>query len=232
MILVSHSDHSLQEELPSAFAPQPADTRTRILSGVLVAGLHLLLLVAALTWSVKTLPLVSHDTAFTIDFVQTRPQVPEHITIPLHMIAPTPAISIAPPAMTIASAGLTTTPQSAAPAKAGGDGTSATGVAGGGGASNALPDATGVNDGGYLEKLRQHIFSFSTDPHVEGTVVLRFSIDKQGKVLSYEIAKTSGNWLVDEEALQMLRRAQPLPPIPDLLNVPGLRVTMPLKFKR
>jgi periplasmic protein TonB len=79
--------------------------------------------------------------------------------------------------------------------------------------------------------LRRHIAGFMGDPHVAGEVVLRFSIDKQGNLLSYEIAKTSGDWRVDEAAVDMLRRAQPLPPIPDALNVPGFRVTMPLKYK-
>ena len=193
-----------------------------------MAALHVVLVVALLTWSVRVSPLASRDNAFTIDFVQTRPQIPDRlVSIPLNMVAPKPADRVALPSIEIASAALTATPQGAMPAKPGSDGTGATGAGGGG-----MPDATGENDGGYSEKVRKHVFSFTGDIHIEGTVVLRFSVDKQGKLLSYEILKPSGDYRVDEAALQMLRRALPLPAMPETLNVPGLRITMPIKYKR
>ena len=48
---------------------------------------------------------------------------------------------------------------------------------------------------------------------IEGVVMLHFVMDAQGKVISYEIAKSSGRPILDAEALALIQRAQPLPAI-------------------
>ncbi|HET6161017.1 MAG TPA: energy transducer TonB [Dongiaceae bacterium] len=47
--------------------------------------------------------------------------------------------------------------------------------------------------------------------HAEGTALLRFRMDRSGKVLSYARARSAGFDMLDEEVLAMIRRAQPLP---------------------
>lgn len=47
-----------------------------------------------------------------------------------------------------------------------------------------------------------------------GTVTLRFTMDRQGNVLSASVAKSSGVAAFDREVLDMVRRAEPLPPPP------------------
>ncbi|HWB52479.1 MAG TPA: TonB family protein [Stellaceae bacterium] len=64
----------------------------------------------------------------------------------------------------------------------------------------------------------------------EGVATLRFALDRQGRVLSAQIAKGSGFTLLDEEVLALVRRAEPLPPPPP--EVPGatIELTVPVQF--
>jgi periplasmic protein TonB len=84
--------------------------------------------------------------------------------------------------------------------------------------------------------LEAHLRKFQKYPrsalrrNVEGTAVIRFRMDREGKVLSYTIERTSEHEVLDEAALAMIERAQPLPPLPD--DVPGdsIELTVPANF--
>ena len=47
-----------------------------------------------------------------------------------------------------------------------------------------------------------------------GTVMVRFVLDRAGRVTDTVVTKSSGNRVLDEEALDTLRRASPFPPFP------------------
>jgi len=64
----------------------------------------------------------------------------------------------------------------------------------------------------------------------EGTVLLFFVIDRQGKVLEHRIEKSSGFSILDEEVLEMLERAQPLPGMPGHLDQDRLELVVPVQF--
>jgi periplasmic protein TonB len=49
----------------------------------------------------------------------------------------------------------------------------------------------------------------------EGTAELYFVVDRQGQLLEYRLAKSSGHKLLDEEVTAMIERAAPLPAVPD-----------------
>lgn len=63
----------------------------------------------------------------------------------------------------------------------------------------------------------------------EGTVYIRFTINRPGMILSSTIVQRSGSATLDQEALDTLKRAQPLPAIPpDRPDV--VELTMPVEF--
>lgn len=65
----------------------------------------------------------------------------------------------------------------------------------------------------------------------EGTVRLRFVVDGRGQVLSYELVGRSSSPALDRATLQMIRRAQPLPPPPpELLKDGKLEVVAPFVY--
>jgi periplasmic protein TonB len=47
----------------------------------------------------------------------------------------------------------------------------------------------------------------------EGRVLIAFSIDRAGKVVSNRIESSSGFAAIDNEALAMIKRTQPFPPL-------------------
>ena len=65
----------------------------------------------------------------------------------------------------------------------------------------------------------------------EGLNRLRFVVDAEGKVLSYELVGRSGNADLDRATLEMIRRAQPLPKPPaDMLNNGSIEIVAPFVY--
>lgn len=65
---------------------------------------------------------------------------------------------------------------------------------------------------------------------IEGTVILQFAINKNGEVLSASIKTSSGNEQLDQAALDMLKKAAPLPPIPESLGRDQISIAVPVEF--
>lgn len=64
----------------------------------------------------------------------------------------------------------------------------------------------------------------------QGVVLLHFVMDSQGKVSSFQIAKSSGHKELDNEVLALIQRAQPLPPLPADFATRTLDVVVPIAF--
>jgi protein TonB len=66
--------------------------------------------------------------------------------------------------------------------------------------------------------------------HQQGIAQVFFSLDRQGRVIDSRVVRSSGASALDEEALALLRRAQPFPPPPP--ELPGQRVdlSVPIRF--
>ena len=65
---------------------------------------------------------------------------------------------------------------------------------------------------------------------VQGVVSLAFTIDRHGKVVSSRIVKSSGSAVLDAEALDLIKRAAPLPPPPADIADSELSFVVPIRF--
>lgn len=64
----------------------------------------------------------------------------------------------------------------------------------------------------------------------QGVVLLGFSVDRNGHVLSHHIIHSSGHADLDAEVMAMIERAQPLPPFPASMTQAQLDFTVPIHF--
>lgn len=65
----------------------------------------------------------------------------------------------------------------------------------------------------------------------QGTAVLHFELDRQGRILSYRIRTSSGFPELDREVEAMIRRAEPLPPMPADMAQARLELLVPVQFR-
>jgi periplasmic protein TonB len=100
--------------------------------------------------------------------------------------------------------------------------------AAGGGTPGASPD--------YMARLRAWLEKHKRYPRSarlrrqEGTAMLSFVIDREGRVMEYSIRESSGHRILDEEVAAMIERAQPLPGFPDDLQRSRLELVVPVQF--
>jgi protein TonB len=99
-------------------------------------------------------------------------------------------------------------------------------------ASNAL-QSTAIAQ--YRQALLRHIANYQRYPkaaereRLQGTVDTVFSMSRDGRLLGVWIKSSSGAAALDQAAIEIIRRAQPLPPIPAVLPDP-LRIELALGF--
>jgi len=66
---------------------------------------------------------------------------------------------------------------------------------------------------------------------IQGKLVVRITIDKEGEVIDQQILQRSGSRVLDRGVLKMLRRTGPFPKIPEELNLEEFTVELPLSFQ-
>jgi protein TonB len=82
---------------------------------------------------------------------------------------------------------------------------------------------------GHLQRFKR----YPAAAHgASGTVTVKFELNRAGEVIDSELSKSSGDAVLDREALDLLRRASPFPPFP--AAKPGMRDTYlaPVSFAR
>lgn len=121
-----------------------------------------------------------------------------------------------------------------APAKAGSHGNAGirvntgSGSRSGGGAPGARID--------YLTRIQAWLERHKRYPRharllrQEGTAVLHFVMDREGRLEDYRIRRSSGHELLDSAVRAMIERAQPLPKMPASLPQPRLEIVVPVEF--
>jgi protein TonB len=117
------------------------------------------------------------------------------------------------------------------------------------GGSHSVPAATAARDPGqtaadlsgaaalqYRDILLAHIARYRQYPEdarlgrKEGTAWVRFLLDRDGRVLKMWLERGSGTTVLDTEAMAAVRRAAPLPAIPESLPA-QIDITVPIEFR-
>ncbi len=57
-----------------------------------------------------------------------------------------------------------------------------------------------------------------------------FTMDRAGHVLSAALVRSSGSPALDEEAVALIHRAEPMPPMPAEMQGPTVTLTVPITF--
>ncbi len=64
----------------------------------------------------------------------------------------------------------------------------------------------------------------------QGTVQLRFLLNRDGSISTFNVQRSSGHRLLDEAVVDMIQRAVPLPPIPPALGKSSMDIVLPVNF--
>jgi periplasmic protein TonB len=80
----------------------------------------------------------------------------------------------------------------------------------------------------HLDKYKRYP---SDRPPQSAEIVIRFVLDRTGHVVSASVVKSAGDSAFDDAALDMMRRADPVPPPPPLVADEGLSFSMPVIFR-
>lgn len=88
----------------------------------------------------------------------------------------------------------------------------------------------------YLQDLIRHLKRHKKYPaslkqaRIEGKVTLRFTLDAYGRVMASSVSVSSGNAELDQAAMSMLARANPLPSIPRSLQKDQQTLVVPIEY--
>jgi protein TonB len=91
--------------------------------------------------------------------------------------------------------------------------------------ANALPTWRSA----VAAHIRRHL-RYPPGRREQGTALVSFSMDRSGGVSSVRIARSSGESVLDAEAVATVQRAQPLPRPPDGLPGSHFALTLPVHF--
>ncbi len=200
----------------------PKVNRDKLISVGITIAVHAAILAMALTAVHVSKTKVMQE--LTVQITPEKTQKLEEIKpVPKLMTAPT-VITAPPPVFvvrTITPPPVAAQPPVAAPVKP------------------AIP-APQVSDGetrdSYLGRVLAQLNRFKQYPrsarqaHIEGVVMLHFVMTADGRVQSFEIAKSSGRPVLDAEALALIQRAQPLPALPADFPTRTLDALVPIEF--
>jgi len=64
-----------------------------------------------------------------------------------------------------------------------------------------------------------------------GEATVQFTVDRTGHVVAARVVHSFGSTALDEEALAVLKRADPLPPAPDQVGGMTFDLTLPIQFR-
>jgi TonB family protein len=174
----------------------------------LVMGMHVA--------SLKVLP------ALTVRISPAQPKLAQDATLPPPQLQKPRAVIVPPPEFTVQAAPSPVIVQLATPVPPP--------------PKMAPQKSAGEGKANFLGRLLAQLNRFKQYPraarqaHIEGVGMLHFVMDADGKVLSAEIAKSSGRPVLDSEALALIQRARPLPALPADFPTRTLDAVVPIEF--
>jgi len=232
-------------EFPRPHGPDRADNNSRITAGALTVFLYILF--ALLVWWSLTHPQFRTETreitATLLPDAPTKRAVEPLPPFLAHLIQPH-AEKPAMPVFTIASGA---PPQAPAPLPASAAKTSPMlgGTSGNGPMGQAASgNGTGGNGGGLAgcldpiwmravtDRVRQ-FFYYPPDAlsaRIFGVTMVHFIVRRNGQIERLDVSKSSGNEGLDKAAIDIMQKAQPLPPIPDRMHTDRVDGTLPINF--
>ncbi len=89
----------------------------------------------------------------------------------------------------------------------------------------------------FMSELSQHIARFRYYPalasvlDVQGTAMVIFTLTRDGSLLDSRIVTSAGDEDLDQAALETLKKAQPLPKIPESMTGDQLKFTLPIIYR-
>lgn len=90
--------------------------------------------------------------------------------------------------------------------------------------------------GAYLVAVRNWLHQHKRYPRrarlrmMRGEAVIGFVLNRSGRVVSYELRRSTGHDILDREVLAMVRRASPMPSFPPDLTRERMGFSLPVKF--
>jgi TonB family protein len=88
----------------------------------------------------------------------------------------------------------------------------------------------------WQKELMAHLDKFKRYPtersQKSAEILITMTLDRTGRILSANIAKSSGDDAFDHAAIAMVERASPVPPPPPLVADEGLDFSLPVLFKK
>ncbi len=215
-------------EFPRPHLPAQSDRRTRIAAGLLTGVLYGLLTLIAL-WSFNHVPVPAATREITASLSPEVPKktVPEPPSPP--PLARLRAENPSPPVITIAPAPLTASAAETSPLAGGAAGAGA-GAGGKDGASAGCLDAAWTR--AVSERVRQFFYYPPAALAVRrtGLVMVHFAVRRDGRIEKLEISKSSGDPGLDKAAIDIMQKAEPLPPIPDRMHTDRVDGELPINF--
>ena len=82
---------------------------------------------------------------------------------------------------------------------------------------------------GHLNRFKQYP-QIAQQRRQTGTVMLSFTVAPDGRVLTAQITGSSGVYILDQEVLDLIHRAEPLPAMPVDMPQEPMQLTLPVPF--
>lgn len=85
----------------------------------------------------------------------------------------------------------------------------------------------------YIGALRTRLEKSKVNPGsaFTGTVIVKFTVNAKGELISHEVVKSSGSKILDRAALESIEKAAPFPPMPAALHEQQFTMSVPYTYR-